>query len=200
MHADSPIKNINEFIAYAKANPGLKYAAAGQYSQQHMATEAFAKCKGLKFTHVPTKGGSASINMFLGKHIDFLAGSGSHIPYVKSGRFRMILNYNYDPITLARDSQFPDVPIPQDLGCEGAHFEPFMYYMMVVGPKGIPDTISKMLIEAFKKASEGPDFQNLLTRLNYDYDFKDKTVLDKFIPESDEWHRKYFSKIGFKNQ
>jgi tripartite-type tricarboxylate transporter receptor subunit TctC len=43
--SDSPLKTIDDFIAYAKAKPGLSYGSSGTYTQQHMAVELF-QCKG----------------------------------------------------------------------------------------------------------------------------------------------------------
>jgi len=85
--SESPIKTIDEFIAHAKANPGLAYGASGQFSRGHLAMELFAKCKGLTFKHVPFKGGADADTALLGKHLDFVGGSGGHIPYVNKGHF-----------------------------------------------------------------------------------------------------------------
>ena len=41
VHGDSPVNNINEFIAWAKSKPGLTYGTPGMYPQQHLAMEVF---------------------------------------------------------------------------------------------------------------------------------------------------------------
>ena len=51
--AESPLKTIDDFIAYAKKNPGLSYGSPGSYGGHHLSIELFAECKGLKFKHVP---------------------------------------------------------------------------------------------------------------------------------------------------
>ena len=56
--AESPLKTIDDFIAYAKAHPGLSYGSPGSYGGHHLSIELFADCKGLKFKHVPFKGGA----------------------------------------------------------------------------------------------------------------------------------------------
>ena len=80
--AESPINTIEEFIAYAKAHPGISYGSAGMLSRGHIAVELFAKCKGLTLKHVPFKGGAPANTALLGKHTDFVAGVGQHIQYV----------------------------------------------------------------------------------------------------------------------
>ena len=186
--SESPIKNINEFITYAKSHPGLTYGSPGMYSQQHLAVDLFSQCKGLNLKHVPYKGGAEAITAFLGKHTDFIAGSGSHIPYVKQGAFRMLMVYN----ATRRDPLYPDIPILSELGCQDYPADG----LMVSGPKGLPDPIRKKLHEVFKKVAEGPDFQKLLVRINLPYGYKDGVEIDKEAPAQNEWFKAFYKKIG----
>lgn len=189
---DSPYKNIADFIAYAKAHPGLSYASPGMYTQQHLATELFRQCKGLDFKHVPTKGGAEANTQLLGKHVDFVAGAGQHIQYVKQGVFRMLAVFNTDK----RDPNYPDVPTIRELGCQDA---PALGYI-VVGPKGMPGPIYKKLSEAIKKVVEGPDFQKLLAQLEIPYDYKDRAQMEKAIPVEYEFYKTFLQKMGAKKE
>ena len=192
VNSDSPLKTIDEFIAYAKEHPGLSYGSSGTYSAQHLATELLAQCKGLKFRHVPTKGGSEFYTLLLGRHTDFVAGSGAHIPYLKQGLFRMLLVYNTD----RRDPSYPDIPTLKELGCRDV---PPGYYM-VIGPRGMPSAISQKLVETFKKVTEGPDFQKMLANANLPYIFKDQEQVEKELPVHYEWFKNYFKEIGAKKE
>ncbi len=192
VHSDSPVKNVNDFIAWAKSKPGLTYGTPGQYTQQHLALELFSQCKGLNLKHVPYKGGAEAITAFLGKHTDFLGGSGSHLPYVKQGTFRQILIYNADK----RDPAYPDTPILKELGCEDAP----PTGMVLSGPKGIPEPIVKKIYAAFKKVADSPEFQNQLKQLNLPYDFKDGARLAKDFPLETEWYRTFLKKFGVKKE
>jgi len=188
VNGDSPFKTIHEFIAYAKEHPGLSYGSSGTYTQQQMSVEFLAKCKGLTFKHVSTKGGQEFNTLLLGRHTDFVAGSGSHIPYVKQGVFRMLLVFNQDE----RDPNYPDIPTLKELGCEDCA----PGYYVVLGPKGMPPAISKMLVDTFKKVTEGPDFQKVLANHNVPYDFKGQAKLEKDIPAQYEWWKNYFRETG----
>jgi len=188
--SESPYKNIDDFVAYAKAHPGLSYASPGMYSQQHLATELFAQCKGLKFKHVPTKGGAVANTQLLGKHVDFVAGAGQHIQYVKQGVFRMLAVFNTDK----RDPNYPDVPTIKELGCQDA---PALGYI-VLGPKGLPEAIYKKLGETCRKVTEGPEFQKLLVNLNIPYDYKDRTQLEKDVIREYEFYKDFLEKMGAK--
>jgi tripartite-type tricarboxylate transporter receptor subunit TctC len=189
---DSPYKNIGEFIAYAKANPGLSYASPGMYTQQHLATELFRQCQGLDFKHIPTKGGAEANTQLLGKHVNFVAGAGQHIQYVKQGVFRMLAVFNTDK----RDPNYPDVPTIKELGCQDA---PALGYI-VVGPKGMPDAIYKKLSGAIKKVVEGSDFQKLLSHLEIPYAYKDRAQMEKDVLVEYEFYKTFLQKMGAKKE
>jgi len=186
--SESPIKTVQEFMDYAKAHPGLTYGSPGMYSQQHLAVHMFSECKGLGLKHIPYKGGAEAITAFLGKHTDFIAGSGSHIPYVRQGVFRMLLVYN----ATKRDPNFPNIPILSELGCEDYPADG----IMIAGPKGLSDPIRKKLHDVFKKVADGPEFQKVLEQVNMPYDYKSGAELDQEARVKYEWFRSYYKKIG----
>ena len=189
---ESPIKTIDDFIAHAKANPGLSYGSPGMYSQQSLAVELLAQCKGLKFKHVPFKGGAEANTALLGKHTDFVAGAGQHINYVKQGLFRMLVIYNSNK----RDPNFPEVPTLEEIGC----LDYPANGMILVGPRGLPEAVIKKLAETFKRVSEGPAFHKVLTTFDLPYDYKDRAQLEKEIPVQYEWVKNFLDKIGVKKQ
>jgi len=189
---ESPIMTIDEFITYAKANPGLAYSSPGMYTQQHLAIELFRQCQGLEFKHVPTKGGAEANTQLLGKHVNFVAGAGQHIQYVKQGVFRMLLVYNTDK----RDPNYPNIPALKELGCQDA---PALGYI-VVGPKGMPEAIYKKLNETFKRVTESPDFQKLLVNLEIPYDYKDGAKFEKDVLAEYDFYKIFLEKMGAKKK
>jgi tripartite-type tricarboxylate transporter receptor subunit TctC len=189
---ESPIKTIDEFIAYAKAHPGLSYGSPGMYSGAHLGMEIFRECKGLTFKHVPTKGGAEADTQLLGKHTDFVAGGGQHRSYVKQGVFRMLLVYNTDK----RDPTSPDAPTSIEIGCQ----DPPPVGYVVVGPKGIPEAIAQKLCETFKKVAEEPAFQKLLADWDLPYDYKDRKQLEMEIPAAHEWYKNFLKRMGVKKE
>jgi tripartite-type tricarboxylate transporter receptor subunit TctC len=190
--SESPIKTIDEFVAHAKAHPGLSYGSPGMYSQQHLAVELFGQCKGLKLKHVPFKGGAESNTALLGKHLDFVAGSGQHVRFVKQGLFRVLMIYNSNK----RDPNFPDIPTQEEIGCQDYPANG----MMLVGPKGMPEAAAKKLGEAFKKVSESPNFHKLLEQFDLPYDYKGRSELEKEIPPQYEAAKNLLMKMGFKKE
>src|SRR6185436_13148095 len=70
---DFPAKTVQEFIAYAKANPGkVTYASQGPRTTSHLTAELFAKATGAKMLHVPYRGTGPALNDIVAGHVDFI--------------------------------------------------------------------------------------------------------------------------------
>jgi len=64
---------VQEFIAYAKANPGkVTYASQGPGTTSHLTAELFAKATGTKMLHVPYRGTGPALNDLVAGHVDFI--------------------------------------------------------------------------------------------------------------------------------
>ena len=58
----APFKDVQEMMAYAKANPGkIDYCSSGNGTSQHITAEAFKRLTGLSMTHIPYRGTAAEI-------------------------------------------------------------------------------------------------------------------------------------------
>jgi tripartite-type tricarboxylate transporter receptor subunit TctC len=180
VNADSPIKTVDEFVDYAKKNPGLTYSSSGPHTQQQIGVEAFARCKGLVFKHMPTKGGSTANTALMGKHVDFVAGSGSHILLVEQGQFRELVKR-------------PDIPVMKDIGCPPTNPPSGM---IVVAPAGLPDAVAATLEAALKQIAESPEFKQLLVKYNLPYAYEDGATVASKFPAEIEWYTKYFKETG----
>ena len=189
VRTDSPWKNINEFIDYAKKNPGMTYSSSGPHTQQQVGVESFAICKNLKFKHVPTKGGSTANTALLGGHVDFVAGSGSHLPVVEQGLFRELVIFHRDE----RDPKSPDVPVMKDIGCPPTNPASGM---IVVAPAGLPDDIAAKISAALRQTAQSPEFRQLLEKYNLPYAYEEGAEIQKKFPAEIEWYRKYFTDMG----
>ena len=70
---DFPAKTAQEFIAYAKANPGkINYASQGIGTTSHLTAALFEKVTGTKLVHVPYKGTAPALNDLIASHVDFI--------------------------------------------------------------------------------------------------------------------------------
>lgn len=189
VNADSPFKTVEQFVEYAKKNPGMTYASSGPNTQQQVGVEAFARCKGLSFKHVPTKGGSTANTALMGKHVDFVAGSGSHIPLVEQGQFRELVTFHVDE----RDPKRPDIPVMKDIGCPPTNPP---NGMIVIAPAGLPDDIAATLNTALKQVIESVEFRQLLEKYNMPYAYEDGASVASKFPAEIEWYTQYFKEAG----
>ncbi|MES1265050.1 MAG: tripartite tricarboxylate transporter substrate binding protein, partial [Variovorax sp.] len=88
---DSPFKTWNDFVAYAKANPGkLTYGSTGNLTSPHLTTERIAQQLGIQLQHVPYKGSADLAQAVLGNHLMAIADSTGFAPLVESGKLRVL--------------------------------------------------------------------------------------------------------------
>jgi len=139
VYSGVPAKNMTEFIAYAKANPGkLRYGTSGVGSGPHFAALLLEKAAGLKMVHVPYKGSGPNIQDLMGGHIDLsLNAVQAIVPVVSSGKIRMLAL-----TSPTRDPFAPDVPTMTEIGLPDATLA-IMYGL--VGPAGMPAAVTEKL-------------------------------------------------------
>ena len=92
VHPSLPVRNIKEFIAFAKARPGeLVYSSAGNSSTTHLHLALFNSMAGIKMLHVPYKGSTEGlIAVASGETQAMLTGWINALPLAKSGKVRML--------------------------------------------------------------------------------------------------------------
>jgi tripartite-type tricarboxylate transporter receptor subunit TctC len=149
VHPERPFRNLSEFLAYARGNPGkLNYGTPGNGTSPHIATEVFARETKVKLNHVPYKGAGPALKDLLGGQIDFAFDPGVGVPQAKAGKLRMIAVAGP-----SRHPDFPDVPTLEENGIKGVDGGPhFGFY----APNGTPrETIQKINSE-IQKAMQDP--------------------------------------------
>lgn len=107
VNAALPARNLKELIDLAKAQPGkLNFASPGVGTPNHLGIEMLNIMAGVKFVHVPYKGGAAAvIDLVAGQVQVFYSGLPQVSSFVKNGRLRIIAAATPKPTRIA-----PDVP------------------------------------------------------------------------------------------
>ena len=92
VHPSLPVKNVQEFIDYAKARPGqLNYASSGAGTSTHLAAVLFSQRTGIQTQHIPYKGTAPSLVDMIAGRTQFLMGAVlTAVPHVKEGRLRAL--------------------------------------------------------------------------------------------------------------
>jgi tripartite-type tricarboxylate transporter receptor subunit TctC len=107
VNPDVPAKNVTEFIAYAKANPGkVNMASSGNGTSVHLSGELFMAMTDTKLTHVPYRGSNPALtDMLSGQCQVMFDNLPSSLPHIKSGKLRALA-----VTTDQRSFALPDVP------------------------------------------------------------------------------------------
>ncbi len=150
-HPSVPAKNLGEFIASAKAQPGkINYASSGTGSPGHLAVELLEGMTGITLNHVPYKGGGPAITDLIGGHVPaFMAVISTAVPHVQSGKARAL------GVTGAKRAEaLPNVPTIAEAGVKG--YLAINWYGLSAAPK-TPPVIINRLSKDFTAALNAPD-------------------------------------------
>jgi tripartite-type tricarboxylate transporter receptor subunit TctC len=148
VHESVPAKDLREFIALAKKDPGkLNYGSAGNGSAGHLAIEYLKLVSGMDIQHVPYKGtGPNLIDLVAGRTQFSAAGTPPFLPHVKAGKLRVVAVG-----TTKRLPILPDVKTVAEQGYPG--FETSQWYGLNV-PAKTPDSIANRLAAEAAKAAK----------------------------------------------
>ena len=150
---DRPFKTMQEFIAYAKANPGrLNYGSSGNGTSTHLSAEMLKVLAKLDIIHVPYKGGGPAIIDLLGGRLDVYFATASSVgPHVRSGKLRALA-----VTSASRLPTYPDLPTVAESGVPG--FESIAWYG-VLAPAGTPPEIIVRLNASVAVAAQAEGFR-----------------------------------------
>jgi tripartite-type tricarboxylate transporter receptor subunit TctC len=120
VHPSVPVKNVREFIAFAKARPGdLLYSSSGNGTGQHLAAELFSQMTGVKMAHVPYKGTAPSITDLIGGRVSLsMASVVSTRQFFESGKLRALA-----VLGAKRTPALPHLPTIAEAGVPGYAYE-----------------------------------------------------------------------------
>ncbi len=129
-HPSLPVKNVKDLIALARAHPGqLNYASSGTGTAGHLAGELFKALTGVRFQHIPYKGGGPAVIDVVSGQVQFMfATAASVMPHTRSARLRAIA------VTSAqRSPTVPELPTVAESGLATlAGFEALTWHGIVV--------------------------------------------------------------------
>jgi tripartite-type tricarboxylate transporter receptor subunit TctC len=156
VHPKVPAKNVQEFIALAKAQPDqIHYASSGNGSAQHLMGGLFAAMTGAPLKHVPYRGSSgAATDLVAGVVESSFAGVPNALAQVPQGRLKALA-----VTTAKRAPQLPDVPTMQEAGVAGYDAS---VWLALLAPAGTPPEIVHKLNAEVAKLMASPDTKKAL--------------------------------------
>ena len=160
IHPSVPAKNFNEFVAYARANPGkLSYGSAGSGSSPHLAGEMFTRAAKIQATHVPYKGAAPALNDLLGGQVQFMFDPGPGLQHAATGKLAVLA-----VASGKRASRYPDVPTLEELGMKVDADTTFGVY----APAGVNAAIVERMNKEINRALTSPALVDNIAKLGGD--------------------------------
>ncbi|CPQ15255.1 tripartite tricarboxylate transporter substrate binding protein [Bordetella pertussis] len=158
-HDDARFKTTEEFIAYARRNPGkLNVGHAGPGSPNHLAMLQFENATGTRFTPIAYKGSGPALIDLLSGQIDVIFDQvSSSLPHLKAGKLSalLILGPTRDP-SIGQVRTLKEAGLPE--------FDASTY-IGVLAPKGVPaETVAK-LTSVIRQVADDPAFDSKLREI-----------------------------------
>ncbi len=171
--ADSPWQTWQEFMAYAKANPGkIAYGSPGVGSTLHITMERIAAENGIEWLHVPFRGGADNIQAVLSGQTQANADSTGWAPLVEAGQLRLLVTWGEN-----RAARFPNVPTLREVGINIVSASPYG----LAGPKGMDPGVVRALHDAFKAALYDPAHAEVLARYDMPLIYKNSADYTSYV-------------------
>jgi tripartite-type tricarboxylate transporter receptor subunit TctC len=178
---DFPAKTVQEFVAYAKANPGKLNFGFGQGTQPQLVGEMFKLAANIDIVNVPYKGGMQAVTDMMGGHIQLNIGAAATlVPLHEAGKIRMI-GYT----GLKRNPQMPDIPTMIEAGYPSVVSTT---YYGLLGRAGLPADIVNRLNAATAAALKDPQLQAGLAKILFaPVTMSPAEFAELFRKESERW-------------
>jgi tripartite-type tricarboxylate transporter receptor subunit TctC len=153
-----PAKTLSEFIAYAKAHPGLAYGSAGNGSPHHLGAEMLKAAAGIDIRHVSYRGSIPAMLDVIAGHIPFMVVDlQPALPQIREGSVRVL-----GVTTAKRVAAAPDIPTLAEGGLAGYEL---VAWQGIVAPAGLPRPIVDQLAAQIGKLLADPATQEKLVKI-----------------------------------
>ena len=145
-----PANNLQEFIAYARANPGkVNFASSGNGSVQHIAGEVLSRQIGAQMVHVPYRGAAPALQDVAGGRVEiFITTPSSAIGLIQGGQVKALAM-----ASAQRSTGLPNVPTTAEAGLPSFTMDAWFAFF---APSGVPKPIRERLNAELRKLSQDP--------------------------------------------
>jgi tripartite-type tricarboxylate transporter receptor subunit TctC len=138
VHPSVPAKDLAQFIAYAKANPGkLSYGSTGVGTSSHLSSFMLSQRSGVETVHVPYKGANALTDLLAGRLQFMFATAPTVIQHIRAGKLRALAVSGDRP-----SRSLPGVPTVAEKGFPGFSASSWFGFF---APKGTPASVIQLV-------------------------------------------------------
>ncbi|HZY16648.1 MAG TPA: tripartite tricarboxylate transporter substrate binding protein [Ramlibacter sp.] len=179
---NSPYKNLEDFLAAAKASPGkLSITTSGLGGDDHLAALDLQLKAGVTFTLIHTKGDSDGLNGILGGHMDaMMANVGGMVQPMLAGQTRIL-----GVMAQERVADLPDVPTFKEKGLP-------LFASSTRGiavPATTPPAVAAQLEQVLRKAMASPQHQQAMKKAGFAVKFMGAEEYQPFVEAQNTWVR-----------
>jgi len=173
VHADSPWRTLQEFVADARKRPGaITYGSSGNYGTMHVPMEMLAHSADIKLLHVPFQGGGPAVVALLGRQVDALStGPSTVLQHLKAGKVRVLASWGDK-----RLSSLPEVATLTESGIDSVFFQ----WSALFAPAGTPEPILARLRDAARAAAADPRFVGTLATVETPVQYLNALEMQRF--------------------
>ena len=155
---DVPARNLQELVAYARANPGKVSYATGN-TQSILASAQLKRAQGIDIVHVPYKGDVQALPDLSTNRVQMMFATGVVVPHVKEGKMRAIA-----AMMPARSPLLPDVPTMDEAGAASVTIGG---WAGLFGPAELPADVVSRLNAAVAAVLAKPEVRDTLDKLAF---------------------------------
>ena len=138
VRSDSRFRDLDEFIAYVRSNPGkVNYPSPGMGTLYHLAGELFVSMAGIDMQHVPFRGGAEPLTEVLSGRMELLIDALTNsYPQIQAGKFR--------PLAVSSLERSPSLPLVPTVASSVPGYEASSF-LGLSGPAGMPSAVVERL-------------------------------------------------------
>ena len=177
VHPSVPANNVQEFIRYAKDNPGkLFYGSSGIGSTYHLGAEMFANMTKTQLSHVPYKGQGPAAQDLLAGHLQLMFDAfNSAVPNIKAGRVKAL-----GIASNKRHPELPDLPTISEQGVSGYVTTIWIAFFL---PAKTPPAIVDKMNQDLRGILQRPDVKERFTKLGMQASPSSSNDLDTLLKQ-----------------
>jgi len=177
VHPSVPVNNVQEFIRYAKDNPGkLFYGSSGIGSTYHLGAEMFANMTKTHLSHVPYKGQGPAAQDLLAGHLQLMFDAfNSAVPNIKAGRVKAL--------GIASNKRHPELPDLPTIGEQGVSGYVTTIWIAFFLPAKTPAAIVDKMNQDLRAILQRPDVKERFTKLGMQASPSSSNDLDALLKQ-----------------
>lgn len=190
VHESVPARNLPEFLAWARAQPGgLECANSGLNTGGHLSALLFAKMAKVQLLHVPYKGSAEVTNALISGQVKMQISvtTESLNPYIKEGKIRLL-----GVATKERTSLAPEVPAIGEF-VPGYNMDG---WFGVLAPAGTPIEKRAQLAEALRQALEDPQIKQRYREVFQEAVYRTPKEFEEAMVDSVQFYTKLINELN----